>query len=238
MKAAFGGEQSRSKTTEKKTSHDPSGFRTPASAPFGSPSARGYLRKRPSGRSISAAPRPLGRCARILPAFVQKRSLPQRARRGGVWGSCSRFKRLANSASPAPRGYARESPKYGRIMRCTPASAQASSDRLRRRPSVGPYLRVAFGEGIPSARGRCAWRCAPKRQVCRYTGRVTAAKPPKEKRGGFSANKFARNPAALFLPAQSAISRSYFRFELRARADSPRFAAVCPCGARRGVAPH
>ena len=45
-------------------------------------------------------------------------------------------------------------PQRWRIMRCTPASAQASSDRLRRRPSVGPYLRVAFGEGIPSARGR------------------------------------------------------------------------------------
>ena len=44
---------------------------------------------------------------------------------------------------------------------------------------------------------------------------------PKEKRGGFGANKFARNPAALFLPAQSVISRSYFGFELRARADSP-----------------
>ena len=69
------------------------------------------------------------------------------------------------------------------------------------------------------------------------SGRVTAAKQhpsgrlrrcpagsayADEKRGGFGANKFARNPAALFLPAQSVISRSYLGFELRARADSHR----------------
>ena len=97
-------------------------------------------------------------------------------------------------------------------MRCTPASAPFGSPSARGYPRRGGVVRV---------------RCALTRQVCRYTGRVTAAKPPKEKRGGFGANKFARNPAALFLPAQSAISRPYFRFELRARADSPRFAAVC-----------
>ena len=64
--------------------------------------------------------------------------------------------------------------------------------------------------------------------LCRHTGRVTAAKPPKEKRGSFGANKFARNPTALFLPAQSVISWAYFRFELWARADSPRFRGSLP----------
>ena len=60
------------------------------------------------------------------------------------------------------------------------------------------------------------------------SGRVTAAKPPKEKRGGFGANKFARNPVALFLPAQSVIIRFQFRFELRARADSPLYRGSLP----------
>ena len=62
----------------------------------------------------------------------------------------------------------------------------------------------------------------------RCSGRVTAAKPPKEKRGGFGANKFARNPAALFLPAPSVLNRPCFGFELRARADSPRFRGSLP----------
>ena len=62
----------------------------------------------------------------------------------------------------------------------------------------------------------------------RYTGRVTAAKPPKEKRGSFGANKFARNPTALFLPAPSALNRPCFGFEVRARADSPRFRGSLP----------
>ena len=44
----------------KRHQHDPSGFRTPASAPYGSPSARGYLRKRPSGRSIARRAAPFG----------------------------------------------------------------------------------------------------------------------------------------------------------------------------------
>ena len=48
----------------------------------------------------------------------------------------------------------------------TPASAQASSDRLRRRPSVGPYLRVAFGEGICGAGSASVrWGSAPRSQT-------------------------------------------------------------------------
>ena len=75
----------------------------------------------------------------------------------------------------------------------------------------------------------------------RYAGRVMAASPPKEKRGGFGANKFARNPVALFLPAQSVIIRFQFRFELRARADSPLYRGSLPlrgeatCGRSGGV---
>ena len=123
-----------------------------------------------------------------------------------------------------PRVKKRPSPRdpRGVVRETTPSNAnkrRCRAGRVRLRP-------------LPTFSGR--FRCS---------GRVTAAKPPKEKRGGFGANKFARNPAprvaapsgdryavggsALFLPAQSAISRPYFRFELRARADSPRFAAVC-----------
>ena len=72
------------------------------------------------------------------------------------------------------------------------------------------------------------FKAATSSLLCRHTGRVTAAKPPKEKRGSFGANKFARNPAALFLPAPSVLNRPCFGFELRARADSPRFRGSLP----------
>ena len=106
--------------------------------------------------------------------------------------------------------------------------------RVKKRPSPRDP-RGVVRETTPSNANKCRCRAGRVRLYplptfsgrFRCSGRVTAAKPPKEKRGGFGANKFARNPAALFLPAQSAISRPYFRFELRARADSPRFAAVC-----------
>ena len=48
----------------------------------------------------------------------------------------------------------------------TPASAQASSDRLRRLASLGPYLRVAFGEGICGAGSASVrWGSAPRSQT-------------------------------------------------------------------------
>ena len=69
-----------------------------------------------------------------------------------------------------------------------------------------------------------------------------------EERGGFGANKFARNPTAFFLPAPSALNRPCFGFELRARADSPRFRGSLPlrgettcgrsCGARCAAMPR
>ena len=129
--------------------------------------------------------------------------------------------RVKKRPSPRdPRGVVRETtPSNANKRRCTPTSVPFGS------PSARGY-----------ARGGCV--CAPCRpsaavSVVRgesrrrsstlaadFVGALRAVHMPKEKRG-FGANKFARNPAALFLPAQSAISRSYFRFELRARADSP-----------------
>ena len=53
----------------------------------------------------------------------------------------------------------------------------------------------------------------------------------------FSAKQARRKSAALFLPAQSVISRSYFGFELRARADSPLSAVVSLRETRRGHRP-
>ena len=44
----------------------------------------------------------------------------------------------------------------------------------------------------------------------------------------FSAKQARRNSAALFLPAPSVLNRPCFGFELRARADSPRFRGSLP----------
>ena len=155
---------------------------------------------------------------------------------------CLRHLPSASLRRISPRGYARESPNDGELCVAPP---------LVRRPlatAFGGDLRSGHTFGSPSARGYprrggvVRVRCAPKRQVCRYTGRVTAAKQhpsgrlrrcpagsayAERKARRFSAKQARRKSAALFLPAQSAISRSYFRFEVRARADSPRFAAVC-----------
>ena len=54
------------------------------------------------------------------------------------------------------------------------------------------------------------------------SGRVTAAKPPTKSAALLRSITIAGEIAALFLPAQSVISRSYFGFELLARADSHR----------------
>ena len=110
--------------------------------------------------------------------------------------------------------------------------------------------RGVMRETIPSTanKGRCR---AGRVRLCplptfsgrfRFSGRVTASCDADEKRGGFGANEFARKPDALFSPAPSVQNRPCFCFELRARADSPRFRGSLPlwgeatcgrsCGAR------
>ena len=135
----------------------------------------------------------------------------------------------------------------------------ASQSDLR---SGYPRLRSAQQSGLPrklSPMTPCS--CVPHRArrfkaatsslLCRHTGRVTAAKQhpsgrlrrcptgsayAERKARRFSAKQARRKSAALFLPAPSVLNRPCFCVELRARADSPRFAAVCPYGARRPAA--
>ena len=73
-----------------------------------------------------------------------------------------------------------------------------------------------------AARGGCV--CVPPADLQRpfpLHGASHGGEAADEERGGFGANKFARNPTALFLPAPSALNRPCFGFEVRARADSP-----------------
>ena len=122
--------------------------------------------------------------------------------------------RVKKRPSPRdPRGVVRETtPSNANKRRC-----RAGRVRLCPLPTFSGRFRcsgrVTAAEQHPSGRLR---RCP--------AGRAYAD----EERGGFGANKFARNPTAFFLPAPSALNRPCFGFELRARADSPRFAAVCP----------
>ena len=144
-------------------------------------------------------------------------------------------------AAKRPSGWEGRPPplKLWRTARRPVGFARPYSSREKRSPPRDP--RGVPRETIPSTanKGRCR---AGRVRLCplptfsgcfRYTGRVTAAKqhPSGRLRRCPTGSAYAERKA------QSAISRSYFGFELRARADSPRFAAVCPCGARRGYRP-
>ena len=118
--------------------------------------------------------------------------------------------------------------KLWRTARRPVGFARPYSSREKRSPPRDP--RGVVRETTPSNANKRRCR-AGRVRLCplptfsgrfRYSGRVTASCVADEKRGGFGANEFARKPVALFLPAQSVISRSYFGFELRARADSHR----------------
>ena len=86
-------------------------------------------------KAAPAAPRPLGRSASEVPVFVLTRSLPQRARRGGVWGRRSRSKTPLQFRYPRARWGLRElSPKRPLIARLP--------HRARR---VGRVFRVGRG---------------------------------------------------------------------------------------------
>ena len=114
---------------------------------------------------------------------------------------------------------------FGARNRTSNAREKSGLPFPRQRPSCERSPHLAQLMRRPLAR---RFKVATIPLLCRHTGRVTAAKPPKEKRGSFGANKFARNPAALFLPAPSVLNRPCFGFELRARADSPRFRGSLP----------
>ena len=97
----------------KRHQHDPSGFRTPASAPYGSPSARGYLRKRPSGRSIARRAAPFGASCDESPRIRPYKVV---APKGAARRRLGLRNRLAN-ASPiplsAPRGLCEKKSQLG-----------------------------------------------------------------------------------------------------------------------------
>ena len=57
-----------------------------------------------------AAPRLLGLRAMKVPVFVPTWSLPQKARRGGVWGCVIALQTPLQFRSPAPRGLCEKSP--------------------------------------------------------------------------------------------------------------------------------
>ena len=88
------------------------GLRGERVVPFSSGSA--FARSNDREKDTSPrAPRTKGRCARIVPVFVPPRSLTLRARGAAFWVRQSPFKRLANSAFPAPRGNAKIPPIDG-----------------------------------------------------------------------------------------------------------------------------
>ena len=152
---------------------------------------------------------------------------------------------------------------------CPVGIARPYSSREKRSPPRDP--RGVPRETIPSTanKGRCR---AGRVRLCplptfsgcfRYTGRVTAAKQhpsgrlrrcptgsayAERKARRFSAKQARRKSAALFLPAPSVLNRPCFCFELRARADSPRFRGSLPlwgeatcgrsCGARCAAMPR
>ena len=129
----------------------------------------------------------------------------------------------------------------GRLRRCLRqptlrfAPAHFAKGHRAKGLPISPTLGVGLWRGVSSwlqvrfsADTRGESRRRSSTLAADFVGALRAVHMPKEKRGGFGANKFARKPAALFLPAPSVLNRPCFCFELRARADSPRFAAVCP----------
>ena len=125
----------------KRHQHDPSGFRTPASAPYGSPSARGYLRKRPSGRSIARRAAPFG-------------------------ASCDESPRIRPHLVVAPKGAARR--RFGFAFALNNGSIlplSAPKSECDARPNLGAELPLPLG----AARRR--WRlvvpCSSQRWLCR-----------------------------------------------------------------------
>ena len=119
---------------------------------------------------------------------------------------------------------------------------RAKGHRARGLP-ISPTLGVGLWRGVSnwrqvrfSADTRGESRRRSSTLAADFVGALRAVHMPKEKRGGFGANKFARKPAALFLPASSVLNRPCFCFELRARADSPRFRGSLRGGLRRPLA--
>ena len=98
-----------------------------------------------------------------------------------------------------------------------------------------PLFGSPYGEGIfagrvrlcplPTFSGRFRFRGESRRRsstlAAAFGGALRAVHMPTKSAALLRSITIAGEIAALFLPAQSAISQSYFRFELRARADSP-----------------
>ena len=156
----------------------------------------------------------------------------------GVWGVGSPFKRLANSASPAPRGECESSPQ-SRLNCALPLGAgalgRASAFLQRARLGLPPPPRrarcIECASIVPCLSSRSAGRspfkvCSSAVDVCfafltdfpRGRGRRGRLTSPKTERGAFRLSKLAEK-----------LSRSVFCLR---RASPPKL-GHCPCGARR-----
>ena len=169
--------------------------------------------------SAPAAPRPLGRCAREVPVFVQARSLPRRARRGGVWGRYRVSKRLSNSAFPRAEGRVRYlspkagelgvAPRRGALGLASPFTTRKKRDFHFPRPMglARVVPKEAFDWRCPIGRGspfkvvvKPLFLCfAPLADFARGRGRRGRFTPPKTERGNSESNTFALNlPRSVF----------------------------------------
>ena len=116
-----------------------------------------------------------------------------------------------------PRVKKRPSPRdpRGVVRETTPSNAN------KRRCRAG---RVRLCP-LPTFSGRFRFRGESRRRsstlAAAFGGALRAVHMPTKSAALLRSITIAGEIAALFLPAQSAISQSYFRFELRARADSP-----------------
>ena len=174
-----------------------------------------------------------------VPVFVPTWSLPQKARRGGVWGRRSRFNNGSTFLYPRRGACARKVPTWGLKCRCP--SARRRWRWALRFPNGG------FGDSHPRARFGCAL-LVPKVALACPIGRgspfkvvsscrrcvLRASQRTSRETGATRAACAAQNRARRF-PDQASLPRKCrARFSALRRA-SPPILCLCPQSGRGGA---